>query len=527
MKKFLFFLFLSLFSLLLISCSPGGGGSSSSGESSTTSSSSDDDTSTDDGTSTTGDGNTSTTSATACPTSSTYSVDNSTVDNSSTISDNSLISDNSTIKNSKVKQCSSIVSSTIDNSTISDNSTIRFSTIDNSTIQDNSTISDNSTIKHSTITFSSSCYSTITSSTINNSTVCNSTIDNSSISNSTIDNRTIQNQTITETVAPSVSSTSPADTDTSVNNATNITVTFSEIMDSTSITTNTDNTSCTGSFHISSDNFTSCIKMTTSSPYTSDNKSFTIDPSDNLSSETTYKIRITTEVKDPSGNSMSSLYETATGFTTQDNAPPTAPNVTGSTPTNDTTPTWSWSTGGGGNGTYRYKRDSSDLSSGATQTSSTSYTPGSALSEGSYTLYVQERDAAGNWSSSGSSTIVIDTTAPTISSFTSTSADGSYDDGSSVNITATASESIVSDNTITVILNNSVSEELTAPDNGTTLVGTYTVSTNDTPTCVLSVSSFSIGTVTDIAGNAMTNTTVPSNNNINTDSDIVIIGTGC
>jgi hypothetical protein len=91
---------------------------------------------------------------------------------------------------------------------------------------------------------------------------------------------------------------------------------------------------------------------------------------------------------------------------------PTAPTVTGITPTNDTTPTWSWTPGGGGNGTYRYKLNNSDLNTGATQTTSTSYTPGSALAEGSHAIYVQERNVAGNWSSSGSKSITIDRTAP-------------------------------------------------------------------------------------------------------------------
>ena len=159
--------------------------------------------------------------------------------------------------------------------------------------------------------------------------------------------------------------------------------------------------------------------MTASSPYTSDNETFTVDPYDNLSIDTTFKIRVTTGVKDPSGNSMSSDNTTGTGFTTQTGAAPTAPNVFGTTPTNSTTPTWSWSPGGGGNGTYRYKLDSSDLTSGATETTSTSYTPGSGIiSEGSHTLYVQEQDAAGQWSSSGWGTIVIDTTAPAITGTT-------------------------------------------------------------------------------------------------------------
>ena len=80
-----------------------------------------------------------------------------------------------------------------------------------------------------------------------------------------------------------------------------------------------------------------------------------------------------------------------------------APTVTGTTPTNDTTPTWMWTTGGGGSGTYRLRLDNSDLTTGATTTTIANYTPGTAQAEGSHTLYVQERDAAGNWSASGSS----------------------------------------------------------------------------------------------------------------------------
>ena len=92
---------------------------------------------------------------------------------------------------------------------------------------------------------------------------------------------------------------------------------------------------------------------------------------------------------------------------------PTAPTVTGTTPTNDSTPTWTWTTGGGGNGTYRLRRDNSDLTTGATTTTIANYTPSDVQSEGTHTLYVQERDAAGNWSTSGSFAIAIDITAPT------------------------------------------------------------------------------------------------------------------
>ena len=56
--------------------------------------------------------------------------------------------------------------------------------------------------------------------------------------------------------------------------------------------------------------------MSSSSPSVSNtNKIFTFDPNSNLSDGTVYKIRVTTGVKDGSGNNMSSQYETGTGFT--------------------------------------------------------------------------------------------------------------------------------------------------------------------------------------------------------------------
>ncbi len=48
------------------------------------------------------------------------------------------------------------------------------------------------------------------------------------------------------------------------------------------------------------------------------NKTFSVTPSEYLSSETTYKIRVTTLVKDLVGNSMSNSYTTSNGFTSAD-----------------------------------------------------------------------------------------------------------------------------------------------------------------------------------------------------------------
>ena len=56
--------------------------------------------------------------------------------------------------------------------------------------------------------------------------------------------------------------------------------------------------------------------MNSSPSVSNSNKTFTATPSDNLSTSTTYKIRVTTGVKDSSGNSLSSQWTTSSGFTT-------------------------------------------------------------------------------------------------------------------------------------------------------------------------------------------------------------------
>jgi hypothetical protein len=119
----------------------------------------------------------------------------------------------------------------------------------------------------------------------------------------------------TDTTAPTISSLSPTDNSTYNSPATTVAVTFSNKMATGSVTTNTSDTSCSGSYQLSSDNFTTCIKMS-ATPSASDNDTaFTATPADNLSNGTTFKLRITTSAKDTSSNSLASAY-TANGFTT-------------------------------------------------------------------------------------------------------------------------------------------------------------------------------------------------------------------
>ena len=58
--------------------------------------------------------------------------------------------------------------------------------------------------------------------------------------------------------------------------------------------------------------------MSSSTPTSdSDNTTFTLAPSDNLSFYTTYKIKVTTGASDLAGNNLASDNETSTGFETR------------------------------------------------------------------------------------------------------------------------------------------------------------------------------------------------------------------
>ena len=117
-------------------------------------------------------------------------------------------------------------------------------------------------------------------------------------------------------IRPTVVSTSPADNSSSVSLSNNISITFSEEMDTTTITTNTSNTSCSGSIQVSSDNFSTCVQMSSSPSNSNSGKTFTVNPSSDLSYSTTYKIRVTTSSKDSTAKALSSQWTTSTGFTT-------------------------------------------------------------------------------------------------------------------------------------------------------------------------------------------------------------------
>lgn len=95
-----------------------------------------------------------------------------------------------------------------------------------------------------------------------------------------------------------------------------------------------------------------------------------------------------------------------------DLTPPNPPIISGVLTTTSRRPSWSWSSGGGGgNGSYRLQLNST---AGVwTNSGSQSFVPSSDLALGNNTLYLSERDNAGNWSSPGSRAIGIVPLAPT------------------------------------------------------------------------------------------------------------------
>ena len=98
-----------------------------------------------------------------------------------------------------------------------------------------------------------------------------------------------------------------------------------------------------------------------------------------------------------------------------DLTPPNPPKVSAlqASPTNQPKPTWNWAGSNGGSGIYRFKLNDSELALGANSGAMTNYKPDSILKDGKYTLYVQEKDSAGNWSASGTFSLIVDVTPPT------------------------------------------------------------------------------------------------------------------
>ena len=127
-------------------------------------------------------------------------------------------------------------------------------------------------------------------------------------------------------------------------------------------------------------------------------------------------------------------------------------------------------------------------------------------------------DAAGNGANlipvsniAATSALIIDTTAPFISSVSSTTMSGTYGTGNSINITLNFSETVtLTGGTLTLNLNNGQTKTITTINNVSSAVATYTITSGVAESiAILDLSSVSYtGTIQDAAGNALV-TTIP------------------
>lgn len=111
--------------------------------------------------------------------------------------------------------------------------------------------------------------------------------------------------------------------------------------------------------------------------------------------------------KDAAGNES----EPAKDTVLVDRQAPPSPVVGGVSPAAN--PVWTWTRGSNSDGNGRFRYRYSTQTTYSAETAVTSFSP-TGLASGSHTLLVQERDAAGNWSSDGQAAIVVDRIGPSL-----------------------------------------------------------------------------------------------------------------
>ena len=91
---------------------------------------------------------------------------------------------------------------------------------------------------------------------------------------------------------------------------------FNESVKSDTLTTNTSDTTCSGTFQVSLDDFSTCLQMLNDPQPDIEEKGFTVTPLSLLDYNMTYKVKVTTGVTDSVGNALENQFLTANGFTT-------------------------------------------------------------------------------------------------------------------------------------------------------------------------------------------------------------------
>ena len=112
---------------------------------------------------------------------------------------------------------------------------------------------------------------------------------------------------------PTVLATTPEVLEDGVEPDVTIVVTFSEAMDSQTVTANTADDECTGAIQVSNDDFATCVQMA-AAPSSQNDIDFELTPLDPLVSVGTYDIRVLTDVTDGAGNAMADPFTTSDPF---------------------------------------------------------------------------------------------------------------------------------------------------------------------------------------------------------------------
>lgn len=136
-------------------------------------------------------------------------------------------------------------------------------------------------------------------------------------------------------VPPEVLTTIPVDAAYDVSLSTTVTIAFTKVMNTQTLTATTD-TSCTGSIQVSADNFMTCVAMQSATPqFTAGETTPILTPAAPLHGRTTYRVRVLNSVQDSAGYGMLATYTSTTGFTTVPDISP--PQVISTMPGNNAT----------------------------------------------------------------------------------------------------------------------------------------------------------------------------------------------
>lgn len=183
-----------------------------------------------------------------------------------------------------------------------------------------------------------------------------------------------------------------------------------------------------------------------------------------------------------------------------------APTVgVGALTTNDTTPTLSGTASGA---TSVQVTVNGQTITGTISGSTWSAAVPTALAAGTYTVTATARDAAGN-SATGTGSLVIDTTAPTVTGVNSTTTNGAYKVGATVSIQVAFTEPVtVAGGPPTLTLNSGGSAAFTGGSGTNTLTFTYTVAAGQNAADLDYASTTALvlsgATIRDAAGNNAT-----------------------